>query len=69
MLDDEALKVLACPYCVTRPMPGRQTLLRGELVLQGAKEAPTGLACKDCGRTYAIEDGIPNLLVEEAKQK
>lgn len=26
----------------------------------------SSLVCSDCGRRYAIEDGIPNMLVEDA---
>jgi len=27
----------------------------------------TSLVCTRCGLTYAIEDGIPNMLIDEAK--
>ena len=33
---------------------------KAELRLEG-----TTLTCTACGRTYPIEDGIPNMLVEE----
>ena len=33
---------------------------KAELRLDG-----TTLTCTNCGRTYPIEDGIPNMLVEE----
>lgn len=67
MIDAELLKILACPFCVTRPEKGKSTLAKGELELQGPSGAPTGLKCKECGRLYRIKDGIPNLLVEEAE--
>jgi uncharacterized protein YbaR (Trm112 family) len=65
-MDAELLKILACPACVTRPEKGKSTLASGELELQGSPDAPTGLKCKQCGRIYKIEQGIPNLLVDEA---
>lgn len=68
MISAELLKVLACPWCVTRPETGKNNLAKGELELQGKPEAPTGLKCKQCGRTYGfLENGVPNLLIEEAK--
>jgi uncharacterized protein YbaR (Trm112 family) len=68
MIDQELLKILACPYCVTRPVKGKSNLAAGELELRGPGEAPTGLRCKECGRVYAIDkDGIPNLLIADAK--
>jgi uncharacterized protein YbaR (Trm112 family) len=66
MIDPELLKVWACPACVTRPEPGKSTLARGELQVEGPPENPVGLRCKQCGRLYRIEEGIPNFLVEEA---
>ena len=66
MIDAELLKILACPWCVTRPETGKSTLARGELELQGPASSPTGLKCKQCERLYKIENGIPNLLIEEA---
>ncbi|HYG76975.1 MAG TPA: Trm112 family protein [Planctomycetota bacterium] len=67
MIDAELLKVLACPWCVTRPEPGKSHLAKGELELQGPAAAPNGLKCKQCGRVYKIDaDGLPNLLVDEA---
>lgn len=66
-MDAEILKILACPWCVTRPVPGTPKLARAKLELVGPAEKPTGLKCKDCERVYAIlEDGLPNLIVENA---
>jgi len=68
MFDAEFLKILACPWCVTRPEVGKNELTKGELELQGTFEKPVALTCKQCGRIYSfLENGIPNLLVEEAK--
>ena len=68
MIDPELLKILACPYCVTRPAKGKSQLAAGDLELQGPAGAPTGLKCKDCGRLYPIDaDGLPHLLIESAK--
>ena len=67
IIDADFLKILACPWCVTRPESTKATLAKGELELQGPGGAPTGLKCKQCGRLYKIEqNGIPNLLIEEA---
>jgi uncharacterized protein YbaR (Trm112 family) len=65
MIDAEILKVLACPYCITRPMKGKTLLMAGELELVGAAASPTGLKCKDCNRVYPIDKyGVPYLLIE-----
>ena len=52
-LDADTVKLLACPKC------------------KGALRAVTtpadGLACDACKLFYAIEDQIPNLLVDDAK--
>ena len=52
MKDSELLALVACPKC------------RGRLI---EIERPTGLACEDCKLFYAIDDGLPNLLVDQAK--
>ena len=67
MIDAELLKILACPWCVTQPVPNAASGVRGELELQGEDAGQArGLKCKQCGRFYKIEDGIPNLLIEDA---
>jgi len=66
MIDADLLKILACPWCVTRPETGKSHLAKGELELQGSEKEPTGLTCKQCGRLYKIEGGLPNLLIDEA---
>ncbi len=67
MFSTDLLKVIACPWCVTRPETGKNVLAKGELELLGKADAPTGLKCKQCGRTYGfLENGVPNLLIEEA---
>jgi len=65
-MDAELLKILACPACVTKPESGKSRLTEAALELQGSADNPTGLKCKSCGRLYKIEQGIPNLLVDEA---
>jgi uncharacterized protein YbaR (Trm112 family) len=67
MLSPDLLKIIACPYCVTRPESGKTVLAKGELELQGSSDKPSGLKCKQCGRVYVVEDGLPNFLIEEAK--
>ena len=67
MLDPQWLEILACPWCVTRPEVPPPGVAKGALELQGPAEAPSALRCRQCGRVYKIEDGVPNLLVEEAQ--
>lgn len=50
-LDPKLVQILACPACENRP----------SLRLDSDK-----LACDQCHRLYAIQDGIPILLVDEA---
>ncbi len=52
MLNPELLAILRCPKC------------RGTL---SERTAPASLLCASCHLVYAIEDGIPNLLIDEAK--
>ncbi|MCZ7647885.1 MAG: Trm112 family protein [Planctomycetota bacterium] len=66
MLDAKLLEILACPHCVTRPEAPPAGKRKGEFEWVGEAAAPTGLRCLQCGRVYKIEDGIPNLLIEEA---
>jgi hypothetical protein len=53
LLDPKLLEILACPYC------------KGEVREEGEK-----LVCtrRECGLVYAVEDGIPIMLVEEASK-
>jgi uncharacterized protein YbaR (Trm112 family) len=44
--------LLACPKC-------HGTLLR--------VEHPVGFACETCALFYAVEDGLPNMLLDDAK--
>lgn len=52
MLPADFLKILCCPQC------------RGPLE---EISSPAGLHCKACHLFYAINEGIPNLLLEEAQ--
>jgi hypothetical protein len=51
VLDPKLLEILACPYC------------KAEVREEGDR-----LICtrRECGLVYAVEDGIPIMLVEEA---
>ena len=60
-LDEKLLEIIVCPQChgallpvETRPGDPTQT---GELVCQGT-----------CGYAYPVRDGIPVLLVDEARK-
>lgn len=51
-LDPELLDILVCPKC------------KGELEYRETEEA---LLCHSCRLRYAVDDGIPVMLVEEAE--
>ena len=50
-IDEKLLEILACPKC------------KGELHLV---EDESGLVCARCKLKYAVEDGIPVMLIDEA---
>ncbi|HZI89334.1 MAG TPA: Trm112 family protein [Candidatus Polarisedimenticolia bacterium] len=52
-IDEELRKLLVCPQC------------KGEL--RDQKE-PERLICDRCGLAYAVVDGVPNMLIEEAER-
>jgi LSD1 subclass zinc finger protein len=52
VIDAEFLDLLACPVCKT------------SLALTDGED---GLRCAGCGRVYPIEDDIPQLLPEKAR--
>jgi uncharacterized protein len=52
MLDPRLLEILVCPKC------------RGELLLV---QDPPALNCENCRLSYEIREGIPILLIDEAK--
>ncbi|MCK5235547.1 MAG: Trm112 family protein [Deltaproteobacteria bacterium] len=51
-MDEELLKVLVCPSC------------KGSLV----HDEGEGIVCESCKLAYPIKDGIPVMLVNEAKK-
>ncbi|MBN1880894.1 MAG: Trm112 family protein [Deltaproteobacteria bacterium] len=52
-IDRELLDILACPKC------------KGDVVLT---EGGDGLVCHACKLLYEIQDGIPVMLIDEAKK-
>ena len=52
-VDPSLLEILACPNC------------RSEL---RADEAAGELVCTGCGYAYPVRDGIPTLLIDEARR-
>jgi uncharacterized protein YbaR (Trm112 family) len=52
MLDKELLEILACPKC------------KGDLDYDPARDT---LTCPSCRLRYKVEDGIPNMLIDEAE--
>ena len=51
-IDEKLLEIIACPKC------------KGDLYLT---EDNKGLVCNQCRLIYEIRDGIPILLIDEAK--
>ena len=65
MISSELLDILACPVCVRgdgEPAEGRR---RGELEVA---DDQGGLRCTQCGLVYPVVDGIPVMLVDEARR-
>jgi uncharacterized protein YbaR (Trm112 family) len=54
-LDSTVFDRLACPACL-----GRLSLASSEM--------PELLVCAGCGRAYPVDDGIPVLIAERARQ-
>lgn len=52
MLDPKLLEILVCPKC------------KGDLVYN---EEPPTLACETCRLVYEVREGIPILLIDEAR--
>lgn len=52
MLDERLLEILVCPKC------------KGELEY---RTAPEELVCPACALRYAVRDGIPVMLIDEAE--
>ena len=53
MISEELLEILACPKC------------KGPV---GLTEKEDGLICDTCKLLYEIRDGIPVMLIDEAKK-
>lgn len=51
-ISEELLEILACPKC------------KGDIYLNETKD---GLICERCRLRYEIRDGIPIMLIDEAK--
>ncbi len=55
-IDPELLDILVCPKC------------KGELdIVRAADGAEQALDCGACALSYPVEDGIPVMLIEEAR--
>ena len=53
MIAKELLEILVCPLCKKPVVPS---------------PAQDSLKCTQCARVYPVRDGIPIMLVEEARQ-
>ena len=58
MRTEELLDLLACPKCHAK--------LRA-VPAQDADKGVSGLVCEPCKLLYAVEDGLPNMLISEAR--
>jgi uncharacterized protein YbaR (Trm112 family) len=56
MIRQELLEILRCPNCV-REKEGLLDLYKD-----------TWLICRDCGRKYPIDDGIPVMLIDKGSK-
>ncbi|WP_157537075.1 Trm112 family protein [Nocardioides sp. Root190] len=54
-MSPELLAIIVCPAC------------HGDLIVTAA-DAGTELVCGGCGLAYPVRDGIPVLLVDEARK-
>ncbi len=54
-LDPRLLEIIVCPDC------------HGDLVVTGSADS-VELVCQSCGLAYPVRDGIPVLLVDEARR-
>ena len=52
---EELLDLIACPKC------------HGKLHTAEAPDLKTGLLCDTCKLLFAYEDGLPNMLISEAR--
>jgi len=59
LTDRWLLTLLACPVCGGHPLALDATNSDGDLIYAGR------LSCAACGRSYAIEDGVADLLPDE----
>ena len=59
MRTEELLDLLACPKCHAK--------LRAVSASDPEKGSMQGLVCEGCKLLYALEDGLPNVLIGEAR--
>ncbi len=52
-IPEELLEILACPNC------------KGDLIND---EINSELVCKNCNLAYAVKDGIPVMIIDEARK-
>lgn len=55
----DLLDILACPACKAHPLGLTAENEEGKEIVKGK------LKCPKCGRTYPIENSIPNMLVKD----
>lgn len=65
MLNPELLAILRCPKC--RGVLQERSSASPAAKSGDAEPATLALVCAACQLSYAVDDGIPNLLIEEAQ--
>ena len=53
MISQQLLDIIACPKC------------KGALILTDKED---GFVCRACGLLYEVRDGVPVMLIDEAKK-
>ncbi|MCX7806349.1 MAG: hypothetical protein N3A38_14360, partial [Planctomycetota bacterium] len=61
-ISPELMEILRCPRCVAPEVKAPAGGGKGRLRREGGR-----LVCLQCGRRYAIKDGIPDMIIEHAE--
>jgi uncharacterized protein len=62
MNTEQLLELLVCPKC-----HGKLSAVQPKELKAGEREVTTGLLCQACSLVYALNDGLPNMLISEAQ--
>jgi uncharacterized protein YbaR (Trm112 family) len=64
---EELLDLLACPKCHAKLRAVTAGVTAVITVTEPEKASVQGLVCEACKLLYALEDGLPNMLISEAR--